>query len=163
MKKIFFTLAFAVSFFVFSCNQAKNPDATDAKDSVSAATQCYEAIFETDTASLKLVTAADGKVSGDLTISFGELKPNSLEKVVNIGEIAGSFKGDTLYVDYSYRSGTINESTFKNPMAFLKKGENLILGVGDIETYMGRSYFVSGKPIDYDNSRFTFVPVACED
>jgi len=163
MNKILYALIFCASLFILGCNQGKNTGAENSADSLSNSTECYTAVFQTDTASLKVITAADGKVTGDLTISFGELKPNSVEKMVNVGQIAGSFKGDTLFVDYSYKSGTINKSTFKNPLAFLKKGENLVLGVGDIETYMGRSYFAPGKPIDFGASRFTFVPVQCEE
>src|SRR5690606_11898688 len=114
MNKIFYSLVLSASLFMFSCNQGKSPDAASSADSLSSITQCYTAIFETDTASLRVITAADGNVTGDLTISFGELKPNSIEKMVNVGQIAGSFKGDTLFVDYFYKSGTINKSDFKN-------------------------------------------------
>jgi hypothetical protein len=163
MNKIFYTLIFATSLFIFSCGQGNNTASEDSADTLTADVQCYTAIFESDTANLEVITASDGKVTGDLTISFGEVQPNSLEKMVNVGQIAGSFKGDTLFVDYSYRSGTINNEIFKNPMAFLKSGDNLILGVGDIETYLGRSYFVKDKPIDFERSRFTFEPVECEE
>ena len=51
---------------------------------------------------------------------------------------------------------------FKNPLAFLKVGENMVLGVGQIETHLGRSYFVKNKPIDFVIARFRFVPMDCE-
>ena len=163
MNRFFYALVFSASLFAFGCGQGNNTASEDAADTLAADVQCYTAVFESDTASLKVVAAPDGTVTGDLTISFGELKPNTLEKMVNVGQIAGSFSGDTLFVDYSYTSGTINETIFKNPMAFLKSGDNLILGVGDIETYLGRTYFVAGKPIDFEISRFTFEPVECEE
>ena len=46
-------------------------------------------------------------------------------------------------------------------MAFLKRGSELILGNGEIETTMGASYFVKGKPIDFDNVKYKFTVVDC--
>jgi hypothetical protein len=46
-------------------------------------------------------------------------------------------------------------------MAFLKKGNELILGNGEIETNMGASYFVIGVPIDFDNVKYKFAKVDC--
>jgi hypothetical protein len=43
----------------------------------------------------------------------------------------------------------------------LKRGEDLILGDGKIETYLGASYFAKGKPIDFDNVKFKFTTVDC--
>ena len=162
MRKFLYVIVFPLALSLGSCNQGKNSDSVVSADSLATSEQCYTSVFETDTAHLKTITDTSGKVTGELTISFGELRPNSMEKMVNIGEIAGSFKGDTLFVDYTYKSGTINKETFKNPLAFLKKGETLVLGVGDIETYMGRSYFVAGKPIDFEISKFKFEPISCQ-
>lgn len=161
MKKTFYFFAFIASLFLFSCNQGTNKNSE--KSAVNSSDQCYVAIYETDTATLRVKTEADGKVTGDLVIAFGELKPNALEKVLNNGQIAGSFRGDTLFVDYSYTSGSINKTIFKNPLAFLKKGDKLILGVGDVETYVGKSYFVGDKPINFEIARFQFEPVDCKD
>jgi hypothetical protein len=47
-------------------------------------------------------------------------------------------------------------------MAFLKRGNELILGNGKIQTTMGASYFVKGSPIDFDRVKFKFVTVDCE-
>lgn len=165
MKKSFCFPALIVSLLLFSCNQGtstKSEKTEDLAGIIQYSDQCYRAIFETDTAEMKLSMDAKGKVTGDLMIDFGEVKPNALEKVMNKGQIAGSFRGDTLYVDYSYTSGTINKTVFKNPLAFLKKGEKLILGVGDVETYVGKTYFVTEKPINFEIARFQFVPVECK-
>ncbi len=48
-------------------------------------------------------------------------------------------------------------------LAFLKKDGQLIMGVGVIETYLGRSYFAKDKPIRFDRSKFIFDPAACEE
>lgn len=162
MKKAAILFTITVSLFIYSCNQGakKNPNASE--DRASLITACYIAVFEKDTAYLKTQTDTSGKITGDLTISYGEVKPNSLEKELNVGTIAGEFRGDTLFADYTHTSGSINKQGFKNPLAFLKVGENLVLGVGEIETHLGRSYFVKDKPIDFEIARFRFVPMNCE-
>lgn len=77
------------------------------------------------------------------------------------GEIAGKFSGDTLFVSYTFTEGTNKEITYKNPMAFLKRENELILGNGKIETSMGASYFVKGSPIDFERVKYKFTTVDC--
>ena len=163
MKKTSILFVLFASLFIYSCNQGTKDSSQGSADSLALSNLCYTAVFEKDTAQLKVQTDANGKITGDLTINYGEVKPNSLEKVINVGTIAGNFRGDTLFVDYTHTSGSINKKGFKNPLAFLKVGENLILGVGDIETHLGRSYFVSGKPINFEIARFKFIPVDCKE
>ena len=160
MRYLLSFFALFTCFAIFSCNQSAdkseqvNMSATRADVSV----QCYQAVFEKDTADMKLTTTAGGKVKGKLVMAYGKTRPNQIEQTVNNGEVQGSFRGDTLYVTYTYTTGTINKTVYTNPLAFLKKGETLIMGVGDIETQMGRTYFVKGKPIDYEIGRFRFEP-----
>lgn len=52
---------------------------------------------------------------------------------------------------------------YLKPYSYLKRGNQLILGNGKIETYMGASYFAKGKPIDFDNVKFKFISVDCID
>jgi hypothetical protein len=47
-------------------------------------------------------------------------------------------------------------------MAFLKRGNELILGNGKIETYLGKSFFAKETPIDFDNVKFKFRIVDCD-
>ncbi|MNH42269.1 hypothetical protein D3C79_1039360 [compost metagenome] len=88
---------------------------------------------------------------------------NYIDKGKNEGIVAGAYKGDTLFVDYTFKIGTENKTMYKNPLAFLKKDGKLILGVGQIETSMGKSYFVKGKPIDFEKGRFTFDSAVCKE
>jgi len=162
MKKTSILFACIISLFIYSCNQGAKKNQESSADNPLLLSNCYIAVFEKDTAHLKTQTDTSGKIAGDLTMKYGEVQPNSLEKVINVGTIAGEFKGDTLFVDYTHTSGSINKKGFKNPLAFLKVGENLLLGVGQIETHLGRSYFVKNKPIDFEIGRFKFVPVDCE-
>ena len=81
-------------------------------------------------------------------------------KPENNGTLKGKFSGDTLYADYTFTTGAKKEF-FRNPMAFLKDGDRLILGVGVIETYLGRSYLSEKEPVDFDKARFRFDPATC--
>jgi hypothetical protein len=46
-------------------------------------------------------------------------------------------------------------------MAFLKLGNELILGNGKIETIMGTSYFVKEESINFDSVKYKFSKVDC--
>ncbi len=78
-----------------------------------------------------------------------------------IGDITGEFRGDTLFVDYSFIQGTNDKVKFKNPMAFLKKGNDLNLGSGKILTYLGKSYFAKDTPIEFEKVKYKFTTVDC--
>lgn len=145
-----------VAFVFASCNQNNNNKSVSGNsnpmDSVYK-TECFEAADQLDSAFVNLKVFNNNKVKGSLVFTFQE-KDN------NDGEIEGGFQGDTLFVDYTFRIGP-TKTVYKNPLAFLKKDGKLILGVGQIETNLGRSYFVKGKPIDFDKGRFTFLPINC--
>ena len=117
---------------------------------------CYKALYESDTIEMKMVTSKDNKITGDMVMSL-------YAKPKKIGKITGSFHGDTLLVDYSFYQGADKVKIFSNPMAFLKRGDELVLGNGKIEYYFGKSYFVKGQPIDYDNVKYKFKSVDCVD
>jgi len=162
MKKTSILFALIATLFLYSCNQGETQNTETSEESGTLDYTCYTAVFEKDTAHLKIQTDTSGKITGDFTINYGELKPNSLEKGSNVGTVEGKFSGDTLFVDYTHTSGSIYKEGFLNPLAFLKEGENLVLGVGEIMTHLGQNYFVKDKPIDFELARFTFVPVDCE-
>lgn len=116
--------------------------------------QCYKALYEQDTVDLKINTLKDGKVTGDMVMKIIDMPQKT-------GTISGSFKGDTLFIDYSFFQGTYEKKIFKNPMALLKRNEELILGSGKIETYLGKSYFVKDVPLDFENVKYKFKIVDC--
>ncbi|MFD2288196.1 hypothetical protein GJU39_15835 [Pedobacter petrophilus] len=153
MKRNLLYIAFAAVPFLFACNPSeKKADAK--KDSILNQT-CYASSFEKDSAAMILNTMASGKVTGSLLIKYGAKPKNS-------GEINGKFHGDTLLVDYRFNTGTDTSRAFTNPLAFLKKDGKLIMGVAQIETTLGRSYFVKGKSINYEAGKFTFQEVPCK-
>ncbi|MCX2583843.1 hypothetical protein [Pedobacter sp. MR22-3] len=154
MKRNLLYIAFAAVPFIFACNQSEKKADSAKKDSVINET-CYASSFEKDSAAMIVKTMASGKVTGSLLVKYAE-KPQ------NKGEINGKFHGDTLLVDYRFNTGKDTTKAFTNPLAFLKKDGKLIMGVAQIETTLGRSYFVKGKPINYDAGKFTFQEVPCK-
>lgn len=158
MKKIglFYLLMFCIAFV--SCK--KEPSKNDVKtakvqDEKPVSVECYRALYENDTIELKVNTLKDGKITGKMVMKV-------FERAVKNGDIVGSFHGDTLLVDYSFTQG-LNKTTFKNPMALLKKDNELIMGSGKIETYLGRSYFAKETPINFDKVKYKFSKVECMD
>lgn len=150
-----YLFVFAAVPVFFSCNQeSNNGAANDKADSVLNKT-CYLAVDGPDSAKMMVDETAKGKIKGSLYIKFEEKGPND-------GTFEGEFKGDTLFVDYSFTINTTNKTIYKNPLAFLKKDGKLLMGVGQIQTTLGRSFFVKGKPIDFEKGRFQFAPVDCK-
>lgn len=156
MKISLFISASVILFFIAACNRSSDKTASqkEADTVASAAPECYIAVFEKDTAHMSIQRLDTAKVQGDLLIKYGSNPKNE-------GKLAGQFRGDTLFADYTYTVGTYTEKISKNPLAFLVKGDSLILGIGQIETYVGRSYFKPGAPIDFDKGRFRFVKTEC--
>lgn len=137
-----------------SCKKNKNPKNAPAQAEKPISVQCYKALYEKDTMELKINTLKTGKISGDMVMKVFNMPKK-------VGEIYGEFSGDTLFASYTFTAGTNNKITYKNPMAFLKRGNELILGSGKIETTMGASYFVKGTPIDFDRVKYKFTTVDC--
>ncbi|MDI1318002.1 hypothetical protein [Flavobacterium sp.] len=118
--------------------------------------QCYTAVYEKDTLDLKINTLKEGKITGTMEMALFNFPKK-------VGELTGEVRGDTLFASYTFTQDGNKDKTFKNPMAFLKRGNELILGNGEIETTMGASYFVKGKPIDFDQVKYKFTAVECVD
>lgn len=158
MKNYALTIIGVFSALVYGCgsgseNKQSQSDSQSRKDSIQDS-QCYIAIDGADTAYLNLDSRASGKITGKLLIDFSE-KPK------NDGTLEGEFKGDTLYANYTFTTGE-NKTVYKNPLAFLKDGSKLHLGVGEIESYLGKSYFKKGTVIDFERGRFKFDTSECE-
>jgi hypothetical protein len=118
--------------------------------------QCYKALYKKDTIELKMNTLKNGKITGDMVMKFFNMPKK-------VGKIAGEFSGDTLFASYTFIQGANEKITYKNPMAFLKRGNEFILGNGKIQTTMGASYFVKDSPIDFERVKFKFATVDCVD
>lgn len=155
MKILAFIPVIAVLFLSTGCTQnTKKPTKKEAAI-LASPEQCYRAVFEKDTAYLNFRSPDTSTVEGRLLIRYSRNPENN-------GEIKGHFSGDTLFADYTYTVGTYKDRINKNPLAFLKKGDSLILGIGEIETFAGRAYFKPGAPIHFEKGRFRFVKQACK-
>ena len=156
MKIRLLYLALVSSVVIVACNQStekKSKISATARDSANRG--CLLAVDGVDSAKLSLITAKDGQVTGSLLINY-------LEKGDSDGLLSGKFQGDTLFVDYTFKIGTINKTFYKNPLAFLKRDGKLLMGVGQIETFLGKSSFVKDKPINFERGRFQFSQVPCD-
>ncbi len=154
-KHLSYLIAIALP-LAFSCTQSENGANKDSmtltpQDTVK---QCYIANYEGDTAILNIKINDSLMVEGDLVMKYAQ-------KAHNNGIVRGKFQGDTLMVDYTFKTGE-NATEYSNPLAFLKTDGNLKMGVGQIETAYGRSYFVKGKPINYEQGKFNFMPTECK-
>lgn len=151
-----FCLLFACISFESCKNNQSEKDANAAKEKAEeiVSSTCYKAMYENDTVDLKVNTLKSGKISGDLVMKI-------YANPKKIGGIYGEYHGDTLLVSYTYIDEGNEKVTYKNPMAFLKKENQLILGNGKMETSMGATYFVKGEPIDFENVKYKFSTVDC--
>ncbi|HTN20085.1 MAG TPA: hypothetical protein VL125_06400 [Pelobium sp.] len=151
MKTFITLLSSSVLLFV-ACNQNKpaGDTATATQDSAKNVKQCYQATVKTDSASLSYENV-DGKVTGKLAFNFAEKDDSN-------GDITGYFSGDTLFVDYVFNAeGTVS----KNPLVFLKSGNDLKQGYGEIESYLGKTYFKDHSQLKFEDG-FLFKPVDCK-
>ncbi|MFV8372629.1 hypothetical protein [Flavobacterium sp. LB2P74] len=153
---VLFCLLFACIGFQ-SCKknqEEKAVEGTPVQAEIPIRVQCYKSMYEKDTIDLKINTLKNGKITGDMAMRFFNMPKK-------VGKIAGEFSGDTLFVSYTFIQGANEKITYKNPMAFLKRGNALVLGNGKIQTTMGASYFVKGSPIDFERVKFKFTAVDC--
>lgn len=153
MKKLSILSIIGLCIVAASCKKEVEP--TVKTEEKPVATACYQALYEQDTIDLKINTLKDGSITGSMVMKV-------FDRPAREGEIEGTFHGDTLLVDYSFKMVTNDKVTFKNPMALLKKGEELVLGNGEIETYLGKSFFKKGVPIDYENVKYKFKKTECD-
>jgi thioredoxin-related protein len=154
MKKLFISILSLVVLFTAcqSNNSEKTATDTDAPDTniVPASQQyCYKYIKDKDTATLTMMSSG--------TITTGELKYNLYEKDKNSGIFEGELKGDTLLAEYTFNSEG-KESV--RQVAFLKKGNQLVEGFGDVEEKNGKMLFKDKSKLTFGNS-IVFNKVEC--
>jgi len=157
MKNILSSLAIASALFA-SCQggTAKKTQAkidstivTNSETTANAAT-CYQYVKNRDTANLSLIEKADS-ISGNLGY-------NLYEKDKNAGTISGVVKGDTLIADYTFQSEG-RESV--RQVAWLKKGNQLLEGFGDVEEINGKTKFKDLATLKFD-SGLVFSQADCK-
>ena len=122
---------------------------TNAK-AITDSTQCYQYIKNRDTATLTLKTI-DNKLTG--TLGY-----NLYEKDKNAGTIAGVVKGDTIIANYTFQS---EGKTSIREVAFLKKGDQLAEGFGDVQEVKGETKFKDLSKLNFDGL-MTFGKIDCK-
>lgn len=161
MKNQIYGCIFCVSALLFGCNNTHTKKTAQAGQAAVKYEQCYTAVFQKDSAFLQLDTMAQGKVKGHLVIKYGEIVPPAAKKEYYDGEIDGKFTGDTLFADYRFTNAA-DKGIYQNPVALLKRDGKLLMGSGATENYLGKTWFVNHKAINFDKSRFQFVPGDCK-
>jgi len=114
---------------------------------------CYRAIYQADTAWLKLDTADKKRILGEMVFNYAN-------KNHYVGLIKAVFVDDTLKGNYSFKLNGVDK-WYKNPIALLKQGDTLTMGIGEIYTLWGSGFFLKTVPINYERGRFVFKPMAC--
>ncbi|MEO5911980.1 MAG: hypothetical protein ABIP95_13900 [Pelobium sp.] len=148
-KSILFILP--IAFALFSCNQnSKTATESNTNDSLGGEVQCYSAVNGADSATLK-TSKKNGRIVGELAFNFSKKDDTQ-------GTISGEFKGDTLFLEYSF---IYKGTEYNNPQVFLKKGAKLLQGSGELETMLGRTYFKKDVPINFEEG-FAFEPSNCK-
>jgi hypothetical protein len=152
---------FLMSVFLFGCGHYAKNAAQQNADNYKLnknPEQCFVAVYQKDSAFLRFKEMPKGKIQGRLILKYGELEPLALEKEFDHGEINGRFNMDTLFADYTFADGA-KRTIYRNPLALLRKNGHLILGFGATENYLGRTWFINHKAINFTGGRFQFVRV----
>ncbi len=146
---------------LFSCKKADDSKEQDKVDSTKTETVvdvtsereplkevCYQYNNGKDLIDANLLYD-NGKVSGKINY-------NLFEKDKNSGNIVGTINGDTIIANYIFMSEGVE--SFRQ-LAFLKKGDALIEGYGDIEEKDGRMVFKDIKKLNFpDKIQLKEVP-----
>lgn len=140
MKNHLIIFAAIATIVFYSCkNETKNEDletisteGTDNMDSDvnSPSISCYRFVSKRDTILLQME-----KINDDIA---GTLSYNYFEKDKNDGTFEGKMVGDTLFANYTFGSeGTVSV----REVMFVKKGNKLLEGFGDVEEVDGKMKF----------------------
>ena len=143
-KKILISFLIPLSIAIFGCNREQ----PSKKPVVEKKMACYKSISGNDTAWLSIDTART-EITGTLKVNY------ATKMEIFHGKFNGKMYGDTLkgYFDFKINKG---KEPFRNPLAFLKRDNKLIMGVGQFMMVMGTAHFDDKVPIDYESARFVF-------
>ncbi|MDQ3682503.1 MAG: hypothetical protein M3352_05435 [Bacteroidota bacterium] len=148
--KYFFVFLITVA-GCFSCNNNSKTTTTGSEDSSKVAApvkpvstetaQCYAGVRGKDSVFLRL-NKNNNTVSGDLQYK-------RFEKDQNKGTIEGMMRGDTLLANYTFMSEGVSSV---REIIFLKKGNTLVEGFGDVEEKSGKMVFKNTGAVKFDQS-----------
>ena len=146
MKKLFLLLFTSLAIFTACQNnkveqRSANSEEPDTNIVPASEQFCYQYIKNKDTATMTMMS------SGPITT--GELKYNLYEKDKNTGIFEGELRGDTLIAEYTFNSEG-KESV--RQVAFLKKGNQLVEGFGEVEEKNGKMMFKDKSKLTFGDS-----------
>lgn len=147
--------ALVVSVCLFACQERTKVTGEKSKNDTAgtipvAEQACYTYVNGKDTADLTLITTG--------IVSTGELNYKWFEKDKNMGSIEGEMHGDTLIVNYTFNA---EGQQSVRQVVFLKKGDQLLEGFGDVEERNGKTQFKDLKKLDFSKP-IAFQKVACK-
>lgn len=104
--------------------------------------------------------------AGDTAIASMHISKSTFKGVMEIhyegdykdsGDVKGVIKGDTLIGDYHFQHYGLPQWK-RDPIAFLRKGDKLIMGQGIIKLTMTIPHYNPAIPINYDERKqFVFI------
>ncbi len=150
MVLAFFTLS-------ISCKEASKTEAeslqTQANENSSMKIEEHCYMFAKNKDTIKLI------LKENKTLVTGKLFYNLFEKDASHGSFEGVMKGDTLYADYDFEA---EGTTSKRELIFLKKGNTLLQGYGDMEVdAQNTTVFKNNAKITFDE-QFPLTSIACD-
>lgn len=157
--KNFFVSLFAVSLLI-SCDKKPTENVvTDASlDSMTIIPQTNEPIESSSLQTCYL--QATGKdtlyvtLEDNLGTITGKMRYKNFEKDSSSGDIVGSQNGDTLKLNYTFESeGTTSE----REIYFLKKGENIVEGIGEQKTEGKQASYADAGKLKYEGNSLTQI------
>lgn len=153
MKKTYLNLLAAISILA-SCNsnstQNINTENAESRLSKAATSECYAYTANNDSVFLHI------NISN--TIVTGDLNYNLFEKDKSTGTLSGIVHGDTIIAEYKFLSEG-KESI--REVAFLKTGDNLIEGFGEVEERQNKMVFNNIRELNFNGSMILFN-IPCE-
>jgi hypothetical protein len=146
--------AFLLSLCLFACRQTTKvriePKETDTTTNAPVAEQtCYTYVKNRDTATLSLTTTG--------VAAAGELDYKLFEKDKNMGSVEGEMHGDTLIANYTFSS---EGRQSVRQVVFLKKGDQLLEGTGQVEEKNGKTQFKNLSNLEFGKA-IVFEKIAC--
>lgn len=132
-----------------ACSPEKKGSSEVESPTVETDSACYLYVNGLDSIKLAIVRDHE-RVTGRMAYLF-------YEKDKSWGTVDGSFRGDTLFVDYSFfAEGT---HSFRE-LAFLKRNGAFVLGTGEIRNSGNRDVFKDPHNIDF-SGKVVLQPVPC--
>jgi len=159
-----FAILLAFCFFA-SCNNTETTKTMDKKDSTggnentkstdaqnaAVAKECYEMTNVNDSVFVQL-NINNSEVNGTMFTQFAGKDQNN-------GTFTGTMIGDTLLADYTFTSEGMQSV---RQVAFLKKGNQLVQGFGEIRDQDGKMVFRNKAQLNFD-AKMTLNKVACNE